>query len=56
MSEKSKTYIDEHGWTQKVPLTDNECVLKCLENCRYLAGLDRKQVEKLIKQYGGKVI
>ncbi len=53
---KDKTYLDENGWTQRSPISDDECILKCLKNARYLAGLDRLQVEKLIKQYGGDVM
>ncbi len=49
-------YIDKDGWTQRKPISDKMCILKCLENCRYLAGLDRHQVERLIKEYGGKIL
>lgn len=56
MVNKRETYIDEDGWTQKVPMTDKQCILECLENGRYLAGLDREQVERLIKDYGGIVM
>ena len=24
--------IDEHGWTQKDPISDEECILICLRN------------------------
>ena len=52
----AKTIIDEHGWRQRAPISDRACIRIALENSRYLAGLNRSQVEKLIKQYGGKVI
>ena len=40
-------YIDEHGWSQKLPITDKECMLICLENAPL--GTDRKQVMCLIQ-------
>ena len=46
----SETIIDEHGWSQRAPISDKECILKCLENCVMLAGLDKNQVERIIKQ------
>ncbi len=33
-----------------MPWTDEECVLICLDNCRNLAGLNKKQVERLIQE------
>ena len=29
---KSSTMIDEHGWTQKDPISDEECILICLRS------------------------
>ena len=49
-------YNEDTGWSEKIPWTDDECILICLENCINLAGLDKKQVERLAKQYGGKVL
>ncbi len=49
-------YNEKTGWKERVPWTDEECILICLHNCRYLAGLDKRQVERLIKQYGGEVL
>ena len=46
----SETIIDEHGWSQRAPISDKECILKCLENCVMLAGLDKNQVERIIKK------
>ena len=48
-------YNEESGWQEKVPWTDEECILICLYNCRYLAGLDRDQVDRLIRERGGTV-
>ena len=44
-------YIDEHGFTVKPPITDRECIYRCLDNCRHLAGLDRKQVSRLCDEF-----
>jgi len=48
---KGKKYYDEQGWEISPPISDRECILKCLENCEELAGLDRKQVRKLIDEF-----
>ncbi len=49
-SDKSST-----GWSERVPWTDDECILLCLENSVNLCGLDKKQVERLLKDYERKV-
>ena len=41
--------IDKDGWTQRDPISDNECILICLRNAP--CGTDRKQVIRLIKRY-----
>ena len=41
---------NEKGFQKTVPWTDDECVLICLDNCRNLCGLDKKQVERIIKE------
>ena len=46
--DKPETYLDNKGWTQKAPMSDEKCILMCLKNCRKLDGMDRKQVERLI--------
>ena len=43
-------HTDKNGFTIKPPISDKECILKCLENCVMLAGLDKNQVERIIKQ------
>ena len=52
----AKTIIDEHGWRQRAPISDRACIRIALENSRNLCGLDKKQVEKLIVKYGGKLL
>ena len=41
---------DETKFQKQVPWTDDECVLICLDNCRNMAGLKKKQVERLIQE------
>ena len=48
--------VDKHGFTIRTPISDDECILKCLQNCINLCGLDRKQVRRLIIERGGKVL
>ncbi len=43
--------LDEHGFTKRKPISDRECIYKCLDNCTNLAGLDKNQVERLAKQF-----
>ncbi len=38
------------GFQKRVPWTDDECILICLDNCRNLAGLEKTQVERIIKE------
>ena len=40
--------IDEHGWTQKDPISDTECIIRCLQNTP--CGIDKKQVERIINE------
>ena len=42
---------DEHGFTKRKSISDRECIYKCLHNCINLAGLDKNQVERLVKQF-----
>ena len=48
---KGKKYYDEQGWEIAPPISDRECIFRCLENCQALAGLDRKQVARLMKEF-----
>ena len=43
--------VDHQGWPKKPAISDRECIYKCLHNCEQMAGLDRKQVQRLIKQF-----
>ena len=49
---KGKKYYDKDGWEISPPISDRECIYKSLENCEQLAGLDRKQVQRLMKEFG----
>ena len=51
----AKTYVDKDGWRQRAPVSDRECIRQCLHNCINLAGLDKEQVKRLYKKYGGKL-
>ena len=48
---KGKKYYDDQGWEISAPISDRECIYKCLVNCEQLAGLDRKQVQRLMKEF-----
>jgi len=41
-------YRDETGWSKRLPITDEECILICLKNAPI--GTDKKQVARLIQQ------
>ena len=43
--------VDHQGWPKKPPISDRECIYKCLENCEQLAGLDKKQVQRLMEDF-----
>jgi len=47
---KGKKYYNEQGWEITPPISDSECIYRCLENCELLAGLDKKQVQRLMKE------
>jgi len=49
---QGKKYYDKDGWEISPPISDRECIYKSLENCEQLAGLDRKQVQRLMKEFG----
>ncbi len=44
--------IDENGWSQRDPISDEECILICLKNAP--CGTDRKQVMRLIDEIQNK--
>ena len=48
---KGKKYYDEQGWEISPPISDRECIYRCLENCQNLAGLDKKQVMRLMEDF-----
>jgi len=48
---KGKKYYDKQGWEIAPPISDRECIYRCLENCEQLAGLDRKQVRRLMEDF-----
>ena len=51
----AKTIIDEHGWRQRAPVSDRECIRLCLHNSIGLAGVDKEQVKRLYVKFGGKL-
>ena len=51
---KGKKYYDEQGWEISPPISDRECIYRCLENCEDLAGLDKKQVQRLMDDFAGR--
>ena len=48
---EGKKYYDEQGWEIAPPISDRECIYRCLENCQALAGLDKKQVQRLMEDF-----
>ena len=45
-------YVDPATvFSKRKPISDRECIYKCLDNCISLAGLDKHQVERLAKQF-----
>ena len=48
---KGKKYYDKDGWEISPPISDRECIYRCLENCQSLAGLDKKQVLRLMEDF-----
>ena len=50
-SEKVDTSKIESDNSGKSSMSDRECIYKCLDNCRHLAGLDRKQVSRLCDEF-----
>ena len=48
---EGKKYYDDQGWEIAAPISDRECIYRCLENCEQLAGLDKKQVQRLMEDF-----
>ena len=48
---KGKKYYNEQGWEISPRISDRECIYRCLENCEDLAGLDKKQVQRLMEDF-----
>ena len=48
---KGKKYYDKDGWEISAPISDRECIYRCLENCINLAGLDKVQVMRLMDEF-----
>jgi|TARA_B100001996_G_scaffold254871_1_gene198000 hypothetical protein len=46
-----KGEVDHQGWPKKPPISDRECIYKCLANCEQLAGLDKVQVHRLMEEF-----
>ena len=40
----------KQAFQERVPWTDDECILIALDNSRNLCGLDKQQVERIIKE------
>ena len=50
VTEGKKSY-DKDSWEISPPISDRECIYRCLENCQELSGLDRKQVQRLMEDF-----
>ena len=48
---EGKKHYNEQGWEISPPISDRECIYRCLENCKNLAGLDRLQVSRLMDDF-----
>ena len=44
--------VDKHGFSIKPPISDEECILICLNNAP--CGTDKKQVQRLIQEFESK--
>ena len=52
----SDVEYDKHGFTKRKAISDEECILKALQNSRNTCGFDKEQVARLIKEHGGTVL
>ena len=48
---QGQKFYDDQWWEISPPISDRECIYRCLENCQELAGLDRKQVSRLMDDF-----
>ena len=48
---EGEKYYDKDGWEISPPISDRECIYRCLENCINLAGLDKVQVMRLMEDF-----
>ena len=48
MSDSVEAPVDKHGFTIKPPISDDECITRCLKNIP--CGIERKQIERLLKE------
>ena len=48
---KGEKYYDKDGWEISPPISDRECIYRCLKNCINLAGLDKVQVMRLSEEF-----
>ena len=48
---EGEKYYDKDGWEISPPISDRECIYRCLENCINLAGLDKVQVMRLSEEF-----
>tara|TARA_Y100001970_G_scaffold62381_1_gene79748 strand:- start:1060 stop:1233 length:174 start_codon:yes stop_codon:yes gene_type:complete len=53
MIKKKKKYYDNQGWEILPPISDRECIRRCLHNSIELSGLNKEQVKRLYVKYGG---
>ena len=52
----SDVEYDKYGFSKRKAISDEECILKCLQNSLHTCGFDKKQVARLIKEHGGTVL
>ena len=48
---EGKKYYDEQGWEIAPPMSDRECIYRWGETCEQLAGLNKKQVQRLMEDF-----
>ena len=53
---EGKKYYDKDGWERRSPLSDRECIRRCLYNSIDLSGLNKEQVKRLYYKFGGQKI